>query len=76
MRRLLLDCPGQSVEHHARQINLVTGVVDVDAHNPAVSVVIDDNTGGEFLTVDARLITEGDRERVGVSEVFEFHAFT
>jgi hypothetical protein len=43
------------------------------AHNPACGIVIDDNTGGEFLTVDARLITEGDRERVGVSEVLEFY---
>jgi hypothetical protein len=41
--------------------------------NPACGIVIDDNTGGEFLTVDARLITEGDRERVGVSEVLEFY---
>jgi len=72
LRHLLLDCPGQSVEHHSRQINVMTGVVDVDAHNPAYGIVIDDNTGGEFLTVDARLITEGDRERVGVSEVLEF----
>ena len=66
LRHFLLDRPGQSVEHHSRQIDLVTGVVDVDAHNPACGIVIDDNTGGEFLTVDARVITEGDRERVGV----------
>ena len=68
-----LDGARQLAEQHAREIDLVPGVVDVDADDAALGVVVHNDSLGDLAAIDTWPLGKLDVERVGVGVVVEFH---
>jgi len=55
------------------QIELATGVIDVDSDQVAVAVVIQNNAFRNFAALHARSLREVDVKRVCVWKIIQFH---
>jgi hypothetical protein len=63
-RRWFFDLAGKLVEDEAFEVHLVGGVVDVDADEAAVLVVVQYDAFGNLAAVRARTVSELDVQRI------------
>src|SRR5205085_11709855 len=68
-----LDCSGKLVEDELMQVDSRAGVVDINAHQHAVGIEIQENAFGDLAALDARPFDEIDVKRVCFGMVVELH---
>ena len=61
------------VRNQFAQIELATGVIDVDSDQVALAVVIQNNAFRNFAALDTRSLREIDLKRIRIWEVIQFH---
>ena len=68
-----LDLPLYSSENHPLQLDPAARVVDIDAHEGAFRIIVEDDTVRNFATLDARVFRQVDIQRVSIRVVCELH---
>lgn len=71
--RFHLNLARQLAQEDFRQLDLVAGVVHVDAHEPPFGVVIQNNALRNLTAVNARAVAQLDGQSVGIGVIVEFH---
>jgi hypothetical protein len=71
--RWFFDLAGKLVEDEAFEVHLVGGVVDVDADEAAVLVVVLYDAFGNLAAVRARTVSEFNVQRISLGVVVQFH---
>jgi len=66
-----LNLARQLAEKDLLQLDLVAGVVNVDAHEPSIRVVIEDNALRNLAALNARAVAQLDVQRVGIGVIIE-----
>jgi hypothetical protein len=61
------------VRYKLAQVQLLTGVVDVDPDQISFSIVIQHHSFGNFLALCALLVREIDVKQIGIWKIIEFH---
>ena len=70
-----LNLARQLAEKDLLQLDLVAGVVNVDAHEPSIRIVIQDNALRNLAALDARAVAQLDVQRVCIGVVVELQGW-
>src|ERR1043165_2740961 len=68
-----LDLAWHSGQDETPQFNLAAGIVDVDADQRSLRVVVQHDAFGDFPAIDAGLLGEIDVQGIGVRMVVQLH---